>query len=352
MAEKNGIWVCLIIVGLLVGSGLFVYWKFHQKKPEFSDRNFNLTVSQTGDGDYSRVSDAIRAAPSNGATPFYIHVCAGTYNEVVVVPLDKTNLVLVGDGAQVTKITANRHPPQYPTSDSTTFTVYGDGFVAQDIAFENNAGIDNGQAVAVSITANYTIFYRCSILGYHDTLYAKEGNQFFRECDIYGTVDFIFGFASAVFQRCNLYGRVSKYETVTYTAQGRQSLDQKSAFTIQGCKITVAPDVGPVQPTMTGFLGRPWFPYSTVMVMESFLDSIVNASGWEEWMSTPATHATYLEYRNWGPGADTSGRVHWPGFKVVGDASGALPYTVSQLIQGDEWIPRTGVPYDSTFLSN
>ncbi|KAL9231543.1 hypothetical protein vseg_006762 [Gypsophila vaccaria] len=350
MRDRSGVMVCLIVVGL-AATGVIMWYKFHTKLNK-DNSNFNLTVSSDGGGDFSSVSEAINAAPSYSKTPFLIHVCAGVYDEVVVVPQQKTNLVLVGDGAANTKITASRHPPQYPTSDSTTFTVYGDGFVAQDIAFENNAGSENGQAVALLVTAHYTIFYRCSILGYHDTLYAKEGIQFYRECDIYGTVDFIFGFASAVFQRCNLYARVSKYERVTYTAQGRQSLDEKSAFTIQGCRVTVAPDVGPIQSTMTGFLGRPWFPYSTVMVMESFLDSIVNASGWEEWPSTRETYANYLEFRNWGPGADTSGRVHWPGFKVVEDESQALPYTVSQLIQGDEWILRTGVPYDSRFLTN
>lgn len=228
--------------------------------------------------------------------------------------------------------------------------VLGDGFMAQDITFENDAGSESGQAVALLCSANHTIFYRCKFIGYHDTLYAKQGSQYYRECDIYGTVDFIFGFATAVFQKCNLYGRVSKYQKVTFTAQGRQSLDEKSGFTLQGCYFTAAPEAG-MGANISGFLGRPWFPYSTVMVMESFLDTIITSSGWREWSDTPETNAIYLEYNNWGPGADTSGRVHWSGFKVVTDAKEAMPYTASHFIQGDEWIPPTKVPYDAGFLS-
>lgn len=222
--------------------------------------------------------------------------------------------------------------------------------MAQDITFENSVGSDRSQAVALSCSANHTIFYRCRFNGYHDTLYAKQGTQFYRECDIYGTVDFIFGFATSVFQKCNLYAHTSDSKTVTYTAQGRQSLDQKSVFTLQGCNFTTAPGVDSAKSAIGAFLGRPWFPYSMVMVMESYLDWIISPSGWEDWPNTPDKNAVYLEFRNWGPRADTSRRVQWSGFKVIRDSREAWPYIASQLIQGDEWIPDTGVPYEAGFL--
>ncbi|XP_021774344.1 pectinesterase-like [Chenopodium quinoa] len=354
MAENNCVWLILLILVVAV-PGVYFFVKYHDKlhKPNSitSNINFNATVSLDGDGDFTTISEAILSAPSYALSRFHIRVCSGVYNEVVTVPQSKTNIVLIGDGAEVTKITANRQISEFSTSETATFTVLGDGFMAQDIAFENNAGSESGQAVALLCSANHAIFYRCKVIGYHDTLYAKEGSQFYRECDIYGTVDFIFGFATAVFQKCNLYGRVSEYQIVTYTAQGRQSLDQNSGFTLQGCNFTSAPEDG-LRTNISGFLGRPWFPYSTVMVMESFLDRLISPSGWEEWPNTTDSNAIYLEYRNLGPGADTSRRVKWSGFKVVEDASEALPYTASQLIQGNEWIPATKVPYDSEYLSS
>lgn len=353
MGEKNGLWFGILVV-IVVAPGVYFLLRHYRKthKNPIEMIQFNATVSATGDGSFTTISEAIAAAPSHNPALFFIRICSGVYNEVVVVPQDKQNIVLVGDGAEVTRITANRHSPEFPTSETATFTIFGDGFMAHDITFENSAGSETGQNVALLCSANYIIFYKCRFIGYHDTLYAKEGKQFYRECDIYGTVDFIFGFATAVFQRCNLYARRSEYQKVTYTAQGRQSLDQQSGFTLQGCRFTVAPEVDPsARSTISAFLGRPWFPFSTVMVMESFLDSVVSPSGWVAWPDAPATNAIYLEFRNWGPGADTSGRVHWPGYKVVYDTEVALPYTASRLIQGDVWIPRTGVPYDGGFLS-
>ena len=135
--------------------------------------------------------------------------------------------------------------PNMTSSKFLMFTaIFGDGFMAQGITFENTASSDSNQAVALLCSANYTIFYQRRFLGYHDTLYAKQGLQFYGDCDIYGTVDFIFGFASAVFQNCNLYARMSSYQKVTYTAQGRSSPGMQSGFTLQGCKVTVSPEVG------------------------------------------------------------------------------------------------------------
>lgn len=81
----------------------------------------------------------------------------------------------------------------------------GDGFIARGITFRNTAGPENHQAVALRCGADLSVFYRCAFEGYQDTLYVHSQRQFYKECHIFGTVDFIFGNAAVVFQSCNIY---------------------------------------------------------------------------------------------------------------------------------------------------
>lgn len=230
--------------------------------------------------------------------------------------------------------------------------VEGDGFIAKYITFENTAGPEHGQAVAVLNMANHSIFYQCTFLGYTDTLFAKQFLQFYRDCDIYGTRDFIFGDAAAIFQNCNLYARLPN-NIIIFTAQGRKRPGRNTAFTIQKCSITMDPTLtSSLKTSIRGFLGRPWFSYSRVMVMESYLDSIIDPLGWFSWGKDPINRLSYREFRNWGPGSYTQSRVHWSGFKAVTWANEAKPFTASKLIDGDAWIPQTGVPYYGSFAAN
>ncbi len=102
--------------------------------------------------------------------------------------------------------------------------VVGDGFIARDITVQNTAGAANHQAVALRSGSDLSVFYRCSFEGYQDTLYVHSQRQFYRECDIYGTVDFIFGNAAVVIQNCNIYPRYPPNKTNTITAQGTANL--------------------------------------------------------------------------------------------------------------------------------
>ncbi|KAJ4913397.1 putative pectinesterase 56 [Raphanus sativus] len=82
----------------------------------------------------------------------------------------------------------------------------GEGFVARDICIQDTAGRKKGQAVALRVSSDRAVFYLCRIDANHDTLYAYKYQQFYRECQITGTVDFICGDATAVFQNCQIEG--------------------------------------------------------------------------------------------------------------------------------------------------
>ncbi|KAL5996247.1 hypothetical protein ACLOJK_026321 [Asimina triloba] len=306
----------------------------------------NVTVAVDGTGNFSSVGAALAVVPKRSQRRFVIYIKAGVYHENVTVQNDQTNVVFVGDGINITVITAsNSNASGAGTLNSATVAVYGDGFTAQDITFENSAGASSEQAVALMCSADRSTFYRCSFKGYQDTLFARIRLQFYRECDVYGTVDFIFGDAIAVFQNCNLYARSPLHgQSNVFTAQGRADAARRSGTVFHNCTITAAPELD--KSAVRSYLGRPWEKYSRTVVMQSFLDDLIDPKGWLEWNGTFALDTLfYVEYQNRGPGANTENRVKWPGYKLLNSSVDAQPFTVRNFIQGDLWLPSTGVPF-------
>ncbi|MDQ0063000.1 pectin methylesterase-like acyl-CoA thioesterase [Paenibacillus harenae] len=62
-----------------------------------------------------------------------------------------------------------------------------------------------GQAVALYANADRLIARDVSLLGHQDTLYANNGRHYYVDSYIEGTVDFIFGNATAVFENSEIH---------------------------------------------------------------------------------------------------------------------------------------------------
>lgn len=202
--------------------------------------------------------------------------------------------------------------------------------------------------MALRSGSDLSVFYKCSFEGYQDTLYAHSDRQFYRECDIYGTVDFIFGNAAVVFQNCNIYARNPPNKTNTITAQGRIDANQNTGIIIHNSRVTAASDLRPVQGSVRTYLGRPWKQYSRTVFMKTYLDSLINPAGWMEWDGNFALNTLYYaEYMNTGPGSSTSNRVKWGGYRVLTSASEASGFIVSNFLAGNSWLPASGVPFTS-----
>ncbi|KAG2697496.1 hypothetical protein I3760_07G109200 [Carya illinoinensis] len=309
-----------------------------------------VTVSQDGTGNFTTISDAIAAAPNNSVTAdgyFLIYVTAGVYEEYVSIAKNKKYLMMIGDGINQTIITGNRSVVDgWTTFNSATFAVVAPGFVAVNITFRNTAGAIKHQAVALRNGADLSTFYSCSFEAYQDTLYTHSLRQFYRECDIYGTVDFIFGNAAVVFQNCNLYPRLpmsGQFNAIT--AQGRTDPNQNTGTSIQNCRIRAADDLASSNGTTQTYLGRPWKEYSRTVYVQTFMDRLINPAGWMAWNGEFALSTLYYaEYNNTGPGSNTTNRVTWSGYHVM-NATDVANYTVANFLLGDDWLPQTGVPY-------
>ncbi|XP_045830538.1 probable pectinesterase/pectinesterase inhibitor 33 [Trifolium pratense] len=312
----------------------------------------HLVVAKDGSGHFKKVQDAINAAGRRKfKTRFVIRVKRGVYRENIVVGKMNDNIMLVGDGSRTTIITSNRNVQAgFTTYSSATAGIDGLHFIARDITFENTAGPRRGQAVALRSASDLSVFYRCAFKGYQDTLMVHAQRQFYKECYIYGTVDFIFGNAAVVFQNCIiLVRRPLNGQANMITAQGRDDPFQNTGISIHNSQIRAAPDFKPVVSKFKTFMGRPWQRYSRVVVMKSFMDNLVSPMGWSPWGGTNFAQSTlfYGEYKNFGPGSSTRNRVRWPGYHVMSSPAQASQFTVANLLAGATWLPSTGVPFTS-----
>ncbi|KAF7147210.1 hypothetical protein RHSIM_Rhsim03G0208400 [Rhododendron simsii] len=309
----------------------------------------DIVVAKDGSGTYTSIMEAIKKAPEHSDRRTIIYVKAGKYEEEdLKVGRKKTNLMFIGDGKGKTVITGGKSVADKITTFRTaSFAATGNGFIARDMTFENYAGPSKHQAVALRIGADHAVVYRCEILGYQDTLYVHSQRQFYRECDIYGTVDFIFGNAAVVLQNCNIYARkpmASQKNTIT--AQNRKDPNQNTGISIHACKILATPDLEASKGAVKSFLGRPWKKYSRTVYMLSSIGGHVDPRGWLEWNGDFALDTLYYgEYMNSGPGAGVSQRVKWPGYRVITSASEASKFTVAKFIYGSSWLPSTGVAF-------
>ncbi|CAH2038203.1 unnamed protein product [Thlaspi arvense] len=276
-------------------------------------------VSKDGTGNFTTLKKAVAAAPDNSKQRFVIFMKKGIYDEVVNIEEKKTNLTIIGEGSDSTILTGslNAKDGTLTTFHTATLGVDGVGFMAQDICIRNTAGPENGQAVALRVSGDMAVFYRCRIDGYQDTLYPYLGRQFYRDCLITGTVDFICGKAFAVFQHCDIEPRKPKEgQANMMTAQSGDDQEHRSAFAFHKCNIRASPDLAPLRGTVKTYLGRPWGVLSTVVVMLSFIDDLIDPAGWFHWEDDKEPRLStlfYGEYENNGPGADTTKRVKWPG---------------------------------------
>lgn len=226
----------------------------------------------------------------------------------------------------------------------------GEGFLARDITFQNTAGPSKHQAVALRVGSDLSAFYRCDVLAYQDSLYVHSNRQFFINCLVAGTVDFIFGNAAAVLQDCDIHARrPNSGQKNMVTAQGRTDPNQNTGIVIQKSRIGATSDLKPVQSSFPTYLGRPWKEYSRTVIMQSDISNVIVPAGWHEWSGSFALNTlVYREYQNTGAGAATSKRVTWKGYKVITSASEAQQYTAGNFIAGGSWLRATGFPFSLT----
>ena len=297
-----------------------------------AERKYDFVVAQDGSGDFTTVQEAINAVPDfRKANRTTILIKKGDYKEKVIIPECKINLTLVGeDGTKITyddyASKPNRFGEEKSTSGSASCYIYAPDFIAENLTFENSSG-PVGQAVACFVSGDRAIFRNCRFLGCQDTLYTYgyPTRQYYEDCYIEGTVDFIFGKATAVFNRCNIHSRGNGYVTAPATPE-----DSKYGYVFHDCKLTGADGVKNVP------LSRPWRPYAQAIFINCDLGDHISPAGWNNWgKESNEKTVTYAEYNSKGPGANPSTRV--PYSHQLTDPT---PYAITTVLAGDDgWNP-------------
>ncbi len=291
----------------------------------------DIIVSRDGTGDFRTIQEAVNSVRDfrpEGRTVILIK--KGVYKEKLIIPAWKEKLTLAGEDARETIITYDDHAKidNMGTFRTYTFLVQGDDTILKNLTIENNAA-QLGQAVSLHIEADRVSVIGCRLLGNQDTVYLGKGGyrQYFGQCYIEGTVDFIFGPSTAWFEDCDIYCKKNSYITAASTPE-----NITVGFVFNHCRITAAPQITKV------FLGRPWRAYAHTVFMNCSLDKNITSEGWDNWRN-PENEKTarYAEFNNTGEGANTAKRVGWSRQLAKKEAA-AL--TIEKVLGGnDAWKP-------------
>uniref|UniRef100_J3MXQ9 Pectinesterase n=2 Tax=Oryza brachyantha TaxID=4533 RepID=J3MXQ9_ORYBR len=315
----------------------------------------NVVVAKDGSGKFKTINEALAAMPKTYTGRYVIYVKEGVYAEYVTITKKMANVTVYGDGARKSVVTGNKNfIDGITTFKSATFTAQGDGFMAIGMGFQNTAGAEKHQAVALLVQSDKSVFLNCWMDGFQDTLYAHSKAQFYRNCVVSGTIDFIFGDAAAVFQNCIITLRrpLPNQQNIA-TAQGRADGREATGFVLQKCEFNAETALTDAKlPPIRNYLGRPWREFSRTVVMESEIPAIIDKAGYLPWNGDFALKTLYYaEYGNTGPGADTAGRVAWPGYKKVISKADATKFTVENFLHAKPWIDPTGTPVKYDFFA-
>jgi pectinesterase len=299
------------------------------------EKSYDFIVAEDGTGNFKTIQEAINAVPDYrkaGATRILIR--KGVYKEKIVIAGSKQGVHLIGeDGAVLTYDDYASKPNIFGenkgTSGSGSIYIFGPDFMAENITFENSSG-PVGQAVACHVAGDRAVFRKCRFLGFQDTLYTFGENtrEYYEDCYIEGTVDFIFGKATCVFNRCELRSKRSGgFLTAPATPQGC-----KYGYVFYDCKLTA--DDGVEDGTV--YLSRPWRPYAKAVFIRCEMGRHIKPEGWNNWgKATNELTAYYAEYQSMGAGANPDKRAKWSH-----QLTDITDYDIHEVLKGlDEWEP-------------
>lgn len=259
---------------------------------------------------YATPNDDLQAIFDRAEENSVIHLAPGVYHQKLVIRTP--GLRVVGAGQENTTIVyddyARKDHPiggEFNTFRTYSLAVCADGITMEDLAVVNNALQPEikGQEVALSVCGTDFLMRRCRLTSTQDTLFTgplpsdligryegflndelRRGYptvQRFEECLIEGTVDFIFGCARAIFDRCEIRS-LRDARNVGYVAAPAHELRQQEGYLFRNCDFTCQEGVTPG----SIYLARPWRDYGMASFENCRYNRHIALEGFDRWSGT------------------------------------------------------------------
>ncbi len=239
-----------------------------------------------------------------------IHLVPGIYRQKLVIRTK--GLTLIGAGPDRTRIVfgdyakkTDKTRREYNTFRTWTVAVCADNVSMKMLGIVNDALHPEvkGQEVALTVYGDHFRMEDCILSSTQDTLFLgplpkdlteryvdllplelrllRPLSQSFCRCLIEGTVDFIFGCGSAVFEDCEIRS-VTDARGIGYVTAPAHPADQKNGFLFKNCRFTRETGVkdGSI------FLGRPWRDYGLAVFDGCSYEAHICAEGFDPWSGT------------------------------------------------------------------
>lgn len=332
---------------------------------------------------FTSLQAAINAAPAGtAANPTRLILSPGVYNtQQITVPSNKTYLDLLGadpnpaDTVIEYGLNANFvvNGSAVGTGGSSSVNLYANNFTAANVTFANTTpqpapGAATVQALAILSEGDEEAFTNCNFIGFQDTMYLANGRSYFNNCFINGTVDYVFGNGTAVFQNSTLNSAgnggggacvVTAANTAPTTAVGfvflHSTLTGNPTPTSEGGNTGYQAGV----PDGNAYLGRAW-QYQTSNASVTYIDTkmgpVVNSQGWTLFDSNEIptnSSPRFSEFNSMdlaGTLLNVSSRVPWSNqLSLAGDSNplkDASNYTLSNVFGPESY---WGSQYTGTF---
>ena len=289
-----------------------------------------IVVAADGSGDFRTVQGAVDFAQAHRAKPVVIFIRKGRYEERVRVGREKRHVHLVGEDRKGTVIAFTNNEKLNPGwNQRAVVAVEADDFTLENLTVQNTTAYKGSQAEAVYVNAERCVLKHANFLSFQDTL-CLSGRVYVADSYIEGDVDYVWGYGTACFERCEL-----RTMHDGYIVQARNPAS-RGGYIFLDCKLTAAADV---KKCWLARIETARFPASHVAFIRCAMGPNILPAGWQV-TGLASDTLRFEEFASTdlaGKPLDVSGRDR--SAKQLTPAEAAAFSATKVLAGSDGWIP-------------